>query len=266
MILANHGIISSSGALSFDADALAFITAASITDNTQKTAINTLVTDLKTYNIWTKMKAIYPFVGGSATAHKWNLKDPRDLDAAFRLVFSGGGTHSSNGYQLNGSNAFADTFFTPSSHFISAQRAGIGVYSRTERGSLSADVMGVNSGSGWIFLKLNDSNFTYALINTNWANISGPTLSYTTTKGFFQASRDNSTNTQLINRNGTTTSGASNTTGLSTSSITIGRSSALYYDNVQLAYAFISDDMSSTDLINHRNAVEAYQLTLSRNA
>ena len=32
-----------------DADAQAFITAASITDNTQKSAINTLVTQLKTY-------------------------------------------------------------------------------------------------------------------------------------------------------------------------------------------------------------------------
>ncbi len=68
-----------------DADAQAFITATAITDLTQQTAINTLVTQLKTYGIWTKMKALYPFVGGTATAHKFNLKDPRDLDAAFRL-------------------------------------------------------------------------------------------------------------------------------------------------------------------------------------
>ena len=72
MILANYGIIASSGA-SFDADAQAFITAAVITDNTQITAINTLVTDLKAYNIWSKMKALYPFVGGTASTHKWNL-------------------------------------------------------------------------------------------------------------------------------------------------------------------------------------------------
>jgi len=224
---------------SVDADAQAFITAANITNTTQQSAIDTLVKSLKTANIWTKMKAIYPFVGGTATAHKFNLKDPRDLNAAFRLQFNGGGTHSSNGYQLNGSNSFADTYFIPSNNFISAQRAGIGVYSRTERGTSPADVMGVNSGSGWIFLRLNDTNSTFALINTNWSNISGPTLTYNTTRGFFQASRDNSSNTQLINRNGTTTSGSSNTTGLSTSSITIGRSSALYYDTVQLAYAFI---------------------------
>ncbi len=35
-----------------DSDAQAFITAASITDATQQSAINTLVTDLKGYEIW----------------------------------------------------------------------------------------------------------------------------------------------------------------------------------------------------------------------
>ena len=98
-----------------DADAQAFITAAGITDATQQSAINTLVTDLKGYGIWTKMKAIYPFVGGTSSTHKWNLKDPRDLDAAFRLVFNGGGTHSSTVYKPNGTNGYADTKLSPSS-------------------------------------------------------------------------------------------------------------------------------------------------------
>jgi len=48
-----------------DADAQAFITAANITNTTQQSAIDTLVKSLKTANIWTKMKAIYPFVGGT---------------------------------------------------------------------------------------------------------------------------------------------------------------------------------------------------------
>ena len=57
-----------------DTDAQAFITAAAITDPTQQAAINTLVVDLKGYSIWTKMKAVYPFVGGTAATHKFNLK------------------------------------------------------------------------------------------------------------------------------------------------------------------------------------------------
>jgi len=97
----------------YDSDALSFISAAGLTDSTQKSAIDTLVKDMKTANIWSKMKAIYPFVGGTALSHKWNLKDPRDLDIAFRLIFSGGWTHSINGAISNGSTAFADTNLNP---------------------------------------------------------------------------------------------------------------------------------------------------------
>jgi hypothetical protein len=96
-----------------DADATAFITAAGITNLTQASAINTLVNDLKTYGLWTKMKALYPFVGGTATSHKFNLKDPRDLDAAFRLVFTGGWTHTSTGAKPNGTTGYANTYLNP---------------------------------------------------------------------------------------------------------------------------------------------------------
>ena len=115
MFLATNGILArSSGGV--DPDAQAFITAAGITDPTQQSAINTLVTDLKGYNIWTKFKAIYPIVGGSASSHKFNLKDPRDLDAAFRLNYAIGVNHSSNGMVSNGTSGYADTFLRPATH------------------------------------------------------------------------------------------------------------------------------------------------------
>ena len=85
-----------------DPDATAFLTAAGITDPTISSAIDTLVVDLKGYGIWSKMLAIYPFVGGTATTHKWNLKDPRDLNAAYRLSFFGTITHSSTGVKGDG--------------------------------------------------------------------------------------------------------------------------------------------------------------------
>jgi hypothetical protein len=95
-------------ASSVDSDAQAFITAAGITDPTQQTAINTLVVGLKADSLWTSMYAIYPFVGGTASSHKWTLKDPRDLDVANRLLFNGGITHSSNGMLFNGTNGWAE--------------------------------------------------------------------------------------------------------------------------------------------------------------
>jgi hypothetical protein len=92
-----------------DASATAFSNAAGLVDTTQRTAINTLVKDLKRFGLWSKIKAFYPFVGGSATSHKYNLVDPRDTNDAYRLTFSGGWTHDSNGAQCNGTNTTANT-------------------------------------------------------------------------------------------------------------------------------------------------------------
>ncbi len=139
---------------STDADAQAFITAAGITNPTQQSAINTLVVDLKGYNIWTKMKALYPFVGGTAATHKWNLKDPRDLDAAFRLVFYGGWTHSSTGITGNSINTEALTKLIPSTS-LSTTSGSLGFYLRNTFVwimILSAILMVEKgfSGTGWL--------------------------------------------------------------------------------------------------------------------
>jgi hypothetical protein len=98
--------------LIIDSDAGAFITAANITELTQKSAINNLVIGLKDDNIWSKFKAIYPFVGGTASSHKFNLRDPRDSNDAYRLNFNGGWTHDARGIKGNGINTYADTFYT----------------------------------------------------------------------------------------------------------------------------------------------------------
>ncbi|WP_316632357.1 fibronectin type III domain-containing protein [uncultured Flavobacterium sp.] len=72
--------------------------------------INNLVVSLKVNNLWNKIQAAYPFIGTTQANHKFNLKNPSDTNTAFRLTFSGAGTHSINGYQTNGSNAYANTF------------------------------------------------------------------------------------------------------------------------------------------------------------
>lgn len=104
---------SSIGGAGIDADAQAFLTATGISDSTITSAIDTLVKAAKANGWWTLCNAIYPFVGATATTCKYNLKDPRDLDAAFRLVFAGAGSYTSAGYVLNGSSAYGDTKLVP---------------------------------------------------------------------------------------------------------------------------------------------------------
>ncbi|MGA1049841.1 MAG: hypothetical protein ACO3UU_17700, partial [Minisyncoccia bacterium] len=72
----------------------AYLYSTQITDTTTQVATNTLVNDLKAAGVWTKMKAEYPMAGSTATTQKYNLVNPQDTDAAFRLNFVGGWTHS----------------------------------------------------------------------------------------------------------------------------------------------------------------------------
>ena len=134
-----------------DATATAFNTAAGLTDATQKSAINTLVKDLKRFNLWSKIKAFYPFVGGSATSHQFNLVDPRNTNDAYRLTFSGGWTHSSMGAQCNGSNTSADTFLSLRTVFgATSYEHNLGVYINYYNPSWSyRNEIGASDGSNY---------------------------------------------------------------------------------------------------------------------
>lgn len=110
-----------------DADAQAFITAAGITDNTQKSAINTLVSDLKVANIWTKIKVLYPFVGGSSSSCSYNLINPTQN----QITWYGGLTFTNNGVTSNGTNGYGYSPFIPGNGGLTSTNNHIAIYSRT---------------------------------------------------------------------------------------------------------------------------------------
>jgi len=245
-----------------DADAQAFITAAGITDATQQTAINTLVTDLKGYGIWTKMKAIYPMVGGTSSTHKWNLKDPRDLDAAFRLVFSGGWTHSSNGITGNGVNTFAQSFLNDNS-VLQLDSAHLSIYSRTNSDGLLCDI-GCNMTSDIetnLWAKF--SNVFYPRIHKTNAGIANTVSSL----GFFISNRISSTEIRAM-QTGTLRTITNVSSGKASLNIIIGALQSSfgvdYYSNRQYAFASIGDGLTDIEMTNLTNIVNTYQTSLNR--
>ena len=251
---------------SFDSDALAFLNAAGITDSTQMSAINTLVIGMKNYGIWTKMKAIYPFIGGTASAHKWNLKDPRDLDVAFRLFFFGGGTHSNTGYQPNGSNAYASTFLVPSSNYPTTWDVSIGFYSRTNNSAIANDIGVYQSATQalaiqtrWTDNKIYSQSFRdsspYNIVVTN-----------TDSSGLFVLTR---TSTTLLKQFRNTTVLGSNTTAIGgtipTAAIVLSNNSQSgAWSSRELAFAFIGNGLSDSEVTNLYTLVQTYQTTLGR--
>lgn len=267
MILSLNGIIAGKGAVSIDSDAQAFITAASITDTTQKSAIDTLVKSLKSANIWTKMKAIYPFVGGSASSHKFNLKDPRDLDAAYRLVFNGGWTHSSTGALPNGSNAYADTKLVPSS-ILSLNSTHFSYYSRTNN-SLGGIDFGTQNTSlvNQLLAEIKGTDGTTFFRINRSAGTSGSSISIPTSNLFYMVNRVSSSQ-EILFRNTTKNTFNYNSTGLSNYPMYLATlnnaGGPLYYGNKESAFASIGDGLTDAEATAFYNAVQAYQTTLNR--
>ena len=265
------------GAPAVDPDAQAFITAASITDPTQQSAINTLVTDLKGYGIWTKMKAVYPFVGGTSSTHKWNLKDPRDLDAAFRLVFSGGWTHSANGATPNGTNAYANTFLSPSAN-QSLTSGHFSIYSRTSNASSTQyGSNGVRNNSTalgcQLILRRVIDNLRAGIM---WDEGTGGVASggtETDARGLYLISRTANNNLKLHKNSSIIGTNSSTQTATSLSSNTYflgainenGGPLIASYDNKQIAFSSIGDGLSDTEAANFYTAVQAFQVALARN-
>ena len=88
---------------STDVDVTAFMEAAGIVDDTIETALDTFITTLKTDSIWDSTIALYPFVTDKTDSvdiqgqFKYNLKDPQDTDAAYRLTTIGSVTFNTTG-------------------------------------------------------------------------------------------------------------------------------------------------------------------------
>lgn len=129
------------GAVAYDADAQAYFTAnTSITSAADKNAINDFYLGLKTDAIYTKINAMYLPLWSSATANKWNLINPVDTNAGYRLTFSTGWTHASTGMTPNGTSAYADTFLSTS---VTGLNTGhLSYYSRT-----NSTITGIEMGA-----------------------------------------------------------------------------------------------------------------------
>lgn len=247
-----------------DADAQAFITASGIS-GTEATAINTLVVSLKNANIWTKMKAVYPCVGSSATSMKFNLKDARDLDAAYRLTFSGGVTFSTNGIQFNGTNSYADTFLNPSTQ-LTATSTHLSFYSRTGTPVGTSIEMGSNdNATGIYYLSLRAATNFMA----GSTSVIVPFTSTTNAQGFWVGSKRSNSDREVY-KNGTseTTSAVSDTSAYVNCKIFLGAVSTLntprLYSAKQCAFASIGDGLTDAEVTAFRTAVQNFQTTLGR--
>lgn len=92
---------------------LSFISRSNISDIIQIGIIHDLIVGAIIHGWWDKCDIIYPFVGGTATAHSQNLKS-----ANFTITWHGTVTHNENGITGDYSTGYGDSGYTPNASGI----------------------------------------------------------------------------------------------------------------------------------------------------
>jgi len=236
---------------SLDPDAQAFITAAAITNPTQQAAINTLVVDLKGYNIWSKMLVIYPFVGGTALSNSKNLKNI----SLGTLSYTTGVNHGTLGIQGN-TVSYADTGLKSTTIGFTQNNAASGIY-------LQSWTLGQTMPYGHFgnLTMYRTGNVVYPMINNALNTSTGvPILN-----GLLQTSRDNALNFIFKDKNNapvTLTSGSSALNSTLNLYVCFGNS----YNGVNdwISFNYYALALTATELTNMNTAVQTFQTTLGR--
>lgn len=251
--------------ISLDADAQAQINVLTSPTVQDKIRFHNLVTQLKADGIWSKFYALHVQYGTIYADQKWNLKDPQDTDAAFRITVGGGLYSSRVGMTGNNVNGYGDTHFNVSTDLISTSDVSIGFYNYSQNIGNKC-VMGV----GNIFNLANSISIFPSFSNIFYANAFGVTVgsnANSNCSGLFVVTRGNSTEFSMHKR-GSSTIDKTIVTGLSSipngniwicggnaTSGSVGYS----YSPAIIGYSFIGKHLTTTDIDNLFSAFETFK-------
>jgi hypothetical protein len=252
--------------VSYESETYKFISASQLSNNNQILAIDYLVYSLKSYNLWNKMKAVYPFVGGTAFTHKWNLINPIDSDNAFRLTFGSGVTHSNNGVLPDATyNSITNTNINPQTDLI-FNNTHLSYYNRTTSSlNYYSEIGNINTYDVNYMLNLSVRWYN-AAASTQYSSVYPIGTSSVDGLGLTISSKIDSNTLKLYIR------------GLQ-QGLSIGGGLGLpndlqlfssFYGAVkrvtdkECAFASIGDGLTDTDALNLYNIVQQYQTLLNR--
>jgi len=253
-----------------DADALAFLTAAGITDATITNAINRLVKNYKglgdlnnSVNLWNVTDRIIPLVGGTLTKCGYDLKTATKL-----YDFFGGMGVNSNGITGNGTNSYAKTGFIPSAGGLNytLNSARFGVYCRTNvqedswvMGAFSTGVLDISN-----LLLRSTTNQTSSFVNIN---NNAFVISNSDSRGWFCANRIDSLNSKII-INTAISSGLRTSVNLTNREFYLmarnANGSDANYVSTQAAFFIMGGGLSDANLLLERTIIQAFQTDLGR--
>ena len=203
-----------------------------------------------------------------ASQFKYNLKDPRNLDAAFRQVFNGGWTYSKQGATPNGTNGYADTKLNPSNG--TNPYIALSVYATNLVGANKPFMSSQDNVKGTEF------NFFYNSTNSFYAAYSYPLRAIGNTNdtlgGFYLGSRISDTNVffkqNTTNFTPTTTSLSWSATNLPNSNFAIAgqniNGTINQYSQFKASFASIGDGLTDSEASAMYTSVQNYNTSMQR--
>jgi len=215
---------------------------------------------MKADGLWTKMKAVYPMVGGTATSNSYNLKNT----AQYQITWSGGVTHSSSGAKFGGVNGFGNTNLNGLS-VLTQDSTHLSFYSRTQSNGTEVEIGAAAPANGSL-IEIRTAGTTYFRVNSSASYL---TYSDADSRAFYIANR---TASNVVNgwRNSTkVATGTTASSSLYNFNLFLGalneNGNAIYYTTKECAFASIGDGLTDTDATNLNSRVTTFQTVLNRN-
>ena len=239
-------------------------------------AVNTLIKSFKRFNLWDKYYAIYPFLGATASSCKWNIKDIRDEDSAFRLIYPHGLSYfnfTNYGIEFTGVQlSYAVTNLIPSIVFKGSDAFSMGCY--VNGGTLTGGPYPATMGT---YITLDKEQALYIRTSVKSFAFQGEVLPFVSTSntnhtGFFYGNSAPVGSNATLFRNQTVigTQLVTDATKLSTTPIWLGNlnayngQSSLNYSNVRMGIALIGKNLNSAEYSLLQMTIQQFVKSLNR--
>ena len=236
---------------------LSFVDRAGLTDETQIEAVNALTLAAILHGWWGKCDLIYPFVGGTDTAHAQNLKS-----SSFTITWNGTVTHDANGITGDGATGYGDTGYNPSSSGkVALNSAHLGIYRRTTGSTVNRNYCGIQLGADAFFLGVG-SPLTNVNYRVNDGSFNAVTL---TSLGWLAGARFDAANKHLYQGGIDTSNANASTNVVSGSCLVLARNSpAASFSDSNLAVMTVGSGITFSEYQLMASDWQTFQTALGR--
>jgi hypothetical protein len=246
-------------------------------NSTASAATITLFTSLVSNNLWDKLYAFYPVLGGVAASHSINGNSGNGT--LYDLGFFGGWTHTSSGMQANGTNGYAETSFNPNTTIGNGGTSHLSVYVNLQGSGNRVYDMGVATSDAALSGMLNiaakrssgtGNNTLFDAGDFNGGNGRVSTTSQASASGMTVGSYRSATDKTLY-RNGSNiaTQTANNPSAYANRTMVIAAQKSdagvQYYNDNRYAFVTIGSGLTNTDIVNLSSIINTYETSLGRN-